>query len=199
MQAARTSRPASGAEHQFSHLWDMQHHTHHGDSPSHGFKVGIGSLASMALYEELLAYDMTTLNVETILAGWPPVDTTSLHVANLFDDEELKHVAISETQAKYPSHQQLEKQLRTLQQTWPDLREKLKSQLIPFDQVQAMLRDAGCPTRPEEIGISRQRLRHSYCQALAIRRRFTVLDLAERTALLEPALERIFGRGGRFA
>ncbi|HEU5119082.1 MAG TPA: iron-containing alcohol dehydrogenase, partial [Isosphaeraceae bacterium] len=28
MQAARTSRPASGAEHQFSHLWDMQHHTH---------------------------------------------------------------------------------------------------------------------------------------------------------------------------
>src|SRR5690606_24859508 len=54
MQAARSSRPASGAEHQFSHLWDMEHHTHNGAAPSHGFKVGIGSLASVAVYEALL-------------------------------------------------------------------------------------------------------------------------------------------------
>ena len=30
MQAVLNSRPASGAEHQFSHLWDMQHHTFEG-------------------------------------------------------------------------------------------------------------------------------------------------------------------------
>jgi len=34
--------PRLGAEHQFSHLWDMQHHTHDGSAPSHGFKVAIG-------------------------------------------------------------------------------------------------------------------------------------------------------------
>jgi glycerol-1-phosphate dehydrogenase [NAD(P)+] len=45
MQAAQSSRPASGADHQFSHLWDMQHHEHNGAAPSHGFKVGIGTLA----------------------------------------------------------------------------------------------------------------------------------------------------------
>ena len=54
MQAARNSRAASGAEHQFSHLWDMQHHTHEGKAPSHGFKVGIGTLAVTALYEFVL-------------------------------------------------------------------------------------------------------------------------------------------------
>jgi glycerol-1-phosphate dehydrogenase [NAD(P)+] len=36
MQATKSSRPASGAEHQFSHLWDMEHHTHMGSAPSHG-------------------------------------------------------------------------------------------------------------------------------------------------------------------
>jgi len=51
MQAAQSSRPASGAEHQFSHLWDMQHHTHEGRTPLHGFKVGIGTLAVAGLYE----------------------------------------------------------------------------------------------------------------------------------------------------
>src|SRR5271157_2320716 len=55
MQAAGTSRLASGADRQFSHLWDMQHHTHDGAAPSHGFKVGIGTLASLGLYELLLA------------------------------------------------------------------------------------------------------------------------------------------------
>ena len=199
MQAARTSRPASGAEHQFSHLWDMQHHTHNGAAPSHGFKVGIGSLASIALYEELLNHDVTTLDVENVLAAWPSVDAACQEISNKFADEQLKRVASTETRAKYPSHEQLGIQLRTLQQAWPDLREKLKAQLIPFDQVQARLRDAGCPTQPEQIGISRQRLRQSYRQALAIRRRFTVLDLAERTGLLEHALERIFGPGGRWS
>jgi len=58
MQAHQTSRPASGAEHQFSHLWDMQDHTHDGVAPSHGFKVGVGTLASAALHEDLLAHDL---------------------------------------------------------------------------------------------------------------------------------------------
>lgn len=42
MQATQSSRPASGAEHQFSHLWDMEHLKYNGASVSHGFKVGIG-------------------------------------------------------------------------------------------------------------------------------------------------------------
>jgi glycerol-1-phosphate dehydrogenase [NAD(P)+] len=55
-----------------------------------------------------------------------------------------------------------------------------------------MLRDAGAPTEPEQIGISRERLRQSYVQAFYLRRRFTILDLAMRTNLLEPALRAIF-------
>ena len=43
MQATQSSRPASGAEHQFSHLWDMEHLKYNGASVSHGFKVGIGT------------------------------------------------------------------------------------------------------------------------------------------------------------
>ena len=71
MQAAQSSRPASGAEHQFSHLWDMQHHTHDGVAPSHGFKVGIGTLASLALYEVLLRRDLEHLDVDAAVARWP--------------------------------------------------------------------------------------------------------------------------------
>ena len=58
MQTTKSSRPASGAEHQFSHLWDMQHHTYKGRIPFHGFKVGIGTLCSAFFYECLLETDV---------------------------------------------------------------------------------------------------------------------------------------------
>jgi len=53
----------------------------------------------------------------------------------------------------------------------------------------------GAPTEPEQIGISRERLRESFFRAYHIRRRFTVLDVAVRTATLEPLLAGLFGAG----
>ena len=54
MQWAKSSRPASGAEHQFSHLWNMENHLNNGEHVSHGFQVSIGTLAITALYEQFL-------------------------------------------------------------------------------------------------------------------------------------------------
>ena len=64
MQKAKTSRTASGAEHQFSHLWDNQHHQFNGETPSHGFKVGVGTVSTSALYEKILStWNETTFDV----------------------------------------------------------------------------------------------------------------------------------------
>ena len=59
-----------------------------------------------------------------------------------------------------------------------------------------MLRAAGAPVEPEEIGITRTRLRDSFERAYFLRRRFTVLDLAARAGLFEQALSAIFGPNG---
>src|SRR3954464_10051921 len=70
MQAAKSSRPASGAEHQFSHLWDMQHHVHQGRTPLHGFKAGIATLAVPRLCEAVLELPLDSLDVEACRAAW---------------------------------------------------------------------------------------------------------------------------------
>jgi len=59
-----------------------------------------------------------------------------------------------------------------------------------------MLHEAGCPSEPEQIGISRDRLRRSYEEAYYIRRRFTVLDFAMRLGVFESALDELFEPGG---
>lgn len=196
MQAARSSRPASGADHQFSHLWDMQHHAHGGMAPSHGFKVGLGTLASVALYEELLRCDLGKLEIEAAVSRWPSRDALVDQAAKLLGSGELAEIARQEIPAKYVASPELREQLTRLRDVWPRLSARLQEQLIGFRQMQAMLKEAGCPTEPEEIGISRQRLRRSYQQALFIRRRFTVLDLAHRAGLLEDCLNHLFGPKG---
>ncbi|HEY2411018.1 MAG TPA: sn-glycerol-1-phosphate dehydrogenase [Pirellulaceae bacterium] len=199
MQAHKTSRPASGAEHQFSHLWDMQHHTHEGHAPSHGFKVGIGTLASLALYEELLSRDLSAIDIEQAVNQLLTLSQLNAQITKLFGEGELADTAHRETAAKYIDAAALRQQLQRLRQTWPDLHQKLEKQIIPAKVVKQMLQDAAAAYEPEQIGISRDRLRQSYWQALFIRRRFTILDLAHRTGLLDDALTNLFSSSGQFS
>ena len=196
MQSAKSSRPASGAEHQFSHLWDMQHHTHNGHAPSHGFKVGIGTLAVTALYERLLAKEIEKLDVERLCAVWPDEKAWAGRARELFGEGELAEGAARELRAKHSSPAQLSEQLRLLKAVWPKLRDQLGAQLLPLATLRQMLHEAGAPTEPEHIGITRARLRDTYWRAFCIRRRFTVLDLAVRIGLLDACLDEIFGPAG---
>jgi glycerol-1-phosphate dehydrogenase [NAD(P)+] len=199
MQRARSSRPASGAEHQFSHLWDMQHHLHDGVAPSHGFKVAIGTVASLALYEVLLRQDVEHLDVFAAVARWPSLERAEERIATSLGSGELAAKAVQETRAKYPAPGALRAQLVRLRDGWPTVRERLTRHLLPFRNARAMLREAGCPAEPEHIGISRECLRLSYEQAYYIRRRFTVLDVAMRMGVFELALDELFGPKGGWA
>ena len=74
-------------------------------------------------------------------------------------------------------------------------RERLSKQLIPYKEVKQSLRQVGAPVEPEQIGITRKRLRETFVRAQFIRRRFTVLDLAVRTGYMEQWLDGLFGKG----
>ena len=71
MQISHSSRPASGSEHRFSHLWEMQALAHGHEPVPHGFKVGVGSIAIAALYERVLDRDLTKLDIDALCRAWP--------------------------------------------------------------------------------------------------------------------------------
>lgn len=183
MQASLSSRPASGAEHQFSHLWDMENHTHAGATPSHGFKVGIGSLASLRLYEALNKRELDQLDIESAVAKWPDWKLEEATINKLFDDEALISKALQESHAKRVTPDELRAELARLAESWPQLRDRIRQQVYPVDEARGMLAAAGCPTEPQQIGISAERLRSSHLKAYYLRRRYTVLDFARRAGL----------------
>jgi glycerol-1-phosphate dehydrogenase [NAD(P)+] len=129
-------------------------------------------------------------------AAWPEAALAESHTRELFADAaEILPIALEESRAKQIGREALATQLERLRQRWPILRERLKAQLVPFAVLQERLRLVGAPTQPEQIGVTRQRLRHSFARAQRIRRRFTVLDLAMRAGLLTGCLDAVFGPG----
>lgn len=210
MQSLKSSRPASGAEHQFSHLWDMEHHTFKGEvarqfglykdrdeqAPSHGFKVGIGLLTTTALYERVLATPLETLDVAAAVARWEPLEEQISEVNRMFSEAGPRAFATDQVSKKYITPAELEHQLTLLKSIWPGLKQRLSAQIIPYHQSRKNLMAAGAPVDPEQIGITRQRLRESFYKAQKLRTRFTVLDLAVRTGYLDTWVDELFGENG---
>lgn len=69
MQAMKSSRLASGAGHQFFHVWEMECPGLDWQSPlSHGFKVRVGTVASCTMWQLALTMDFADLDNDRIVA-----------------------------------------------------------------------------------------------------------------------------------
>ena len=193
MQTHKSSRPASGADHQFSHLWNMENHVmDNGHAPSHGFQVSIGMLMSTALYQQLLNEDIAELDVEKCVSCWPTLDEAQKEAREMFAGTDFPTIGETEITAKYIDRDALRVQLNFLKENWDEIKNRLVTQMIPYNEAKARLAAVGAPVEPEQICISRERLRDSFIRAQHIRRRFTILDIAVRTCLLDKWLDNIF-------
>ena len=189
MQLYRESRPASGADHLFSHIWEMENLHFNGEVVSHGFKVSIGTLMSTALMEFVIDTGVDTARARAV----PGVsreererEVQALLVRGCYG-EGAHRVAME----KFLSGRELTERREAIFSAWETLRSRLRKQLIPFAELRRMLADAGCPVRPAEIGLDKAQFLHGYRAAQLIRKRYTILDLLYEAGLFETAEQRL--------
>src|SRR5215210_1813527 len=146
MQSYQSSRTASGAEHQFSHLWEMEGlghgEGHEGIPLFHGFKVGVGSVAIAALYELVLERDLGDLDIEALCDSWPTREQMEQSARAQHKSPDLEEGAVEQTLAKYIGPDELARRLELLREVWPVLREIVCVKLMTADEIREMLRAA---------------------------------------------------------
>lgn len=198
MQAMGSSRPASGTEHQISHYWDMEDLSVGGRMVSHGFKVGIGTLFSTKVLEFLLRVDFSKIDVEKLVKSWPSTFNELKATFPAVFGNRPNHIrrAEGEMEKKYSTPDFLREELSVIKHSWPELSERLKAQIMPFEDVWKNLRLVGAPVDPESIGITRRRFRETCRGVPYMRNRYFALDLVERLGLMDEMAEEFFGRGG---
>lgn len=196
MQAIQSSRPASGTEHQYSHCWDMEDLCFDGKHVSHGFKVGIGTMVSTAELEFLLEKGMDNVDVDACVEAWKTWEEMEQEIREVMAGKP-GHIAraLVEVKGKYVDKEGLRHQLETLKAAWPELSEKIRKQIIPFEQVRENLRLVGAPYEPEMIGVTRERLRKTVSYIPYMRSRFTNIDVIYRLGWMDEFMDRMFGKG----
>ena len=196
MQVYRGTRPASGADHYFSHLWELDHLGAELDPPlSHGFKVAIGTLAMTAFYERFLQRDLASIDVDAVVAAWPTWDELEADIRSKLTGA-LAEKGVRETREKYVDADGLRTRLGRLIDSWPATRATLERQLMPASELQRMLGEAGAPTRPEDIGLTAADVKAAFPRAMYYRSRYTVLDLAREIGWFNGIVDDVFAPGG---
>ncbi|MGO1384968.1 MAG: sn-glycerol-1-phosphate dehydrogenase [Arachnia sp.] len=192
MQAYNGTRPASGAEHYFSHLWELEHLGADLNPPlSHGAKVAIGSLAMTAFYEALLSRDLGAINLEEAASRRTPWEEIEQDIRATFDGA-LAENAVRETKAKYVHGKALVERLSPIVENWADVSIRLRDQLVTAAKLAEMLEAAGSSSRPEDIGLSVNQVRATFPRAMYYRSRYTALDVAWELGIFDELVEDVF-------
>lgn len=185
MQMYHDSRPASGAEHMFSHIWEMEGLTYQGEEVSHGFKVGIGVLISTLLFEYVIKNDFDSLRHRMQKPLSP--EERQAEAAELLKKGCYGQEPALTAMKKYLTPEETEARRKLIGEKWELLQQILKKQTLPFAELRQMLKKANCPAYPAEIGLSREQTIHAVLTAQTIRVRYTILDLLYECGLLHDA------------
>lgn len=196
MEFHGSSRPASGADHQIAHLWEMENLTHRGELVAHGACVSVGTVTVLKLFDWLLARNLDEEHVEAAMARAESLDAKGDQIRAYFGAGQIGDRAVTESRAKHVEGDALRERLLRLIRHWPELRRRLNAQLIPAPGMEDLLRRAGAPVRCEDIGVSRERLKSAALAARFIRSRYTVLDTLAELRLLEQAVDEVFSPQG---
>jgi glycerol-1-phosphate dehydrogenase [NAD(P)+] len=195
MQYARDSRPVSGSEHMFAHVWEMEDLSINGVPVTHGHKVAMGTLAATAFLEILFADSSgpppcpTSFRPLTIdqriaeaKAAFAPVFKTN--------DDAMESV-LKTCVDKFPDTQTAKASREGFLDTWKDIREKVMEQITPYSELKEMLVKAQCPVLPAEINLTRTAIINCARRAQMIRKRYNGLDLAMDLGCFETVLKRM--------
>ncbi len=197
MQVHRTSRPASGAGHYFSHQWEMEGYGRDWDPPlSHGFKVGLGTLAMCALFERVLEIDLGSYDIDARLAEWPTPEADRARVESWQPNEVIRRSSVAQSAAKYLTVDEARGRLERIIERWPVILDRIRPQLWSAARVEQALRTVGAIHHPAQIGVSLAELRTKYYQAQTIRTRYTVLDTLQELGLLNEVVDALFAPDG---
>jgi len=196
MQAHGNSRPASGSDHQFAHLWEMEDIAVDGQPVSHGACVGIGCVSMVAAYEWLMHQDMRAIDPAKLAARTPSPAALQAEIEAAFPLAFMAANAVTETRAKAGTPRNVERRLKELKANWRDISRALHRRLPQAETIQQWLAEVGGPSEAPAIGVSRDKHAADYARARLIRRRFTGLDVLHDLGLLERAVVELFAPGG---
>lgn len=176
MDFAGNSRPASGAEHHLSHFFEMQFLFDGIPAVLHGTKVGIGTVITLGFYNRLADMDRPDFDrLRQKIEDRPDFDAWAVEMKRAYR-EGAPMVMELEKKARKNDPEKLLARLDVIEAHWDEIR-ALAASVPQAEEIANVLKSLDAPTRPEEVGVSREYVSDGILYAKELRERYTILQL----------------------
>ena len=189
MAYAEISRPASGLEHYFSHMWEMMALERGVPYDLHGIQVGVGTLLTMKIYRKLLA-DGTRPDRAVAEAHMRAFDEArwEAQVRRIFGKTADQILAIeARTHKNDPARHA--RRLDNIIAHWDGILRIIREELPDYDRLYNAMAATGMPLTPADIGIPTEDVVNAFLGARDIRDKYLSCSMLWDMGLTEEYAE----------
>ena len=151
MAYAGISRPASGLEHYFSHMWEMMALERGKPYDLHGIQVGVGTVLTMKLYQKLVTVTPDRARAEAHMKAFDRAQWEA-QVRRVFGKTADQIIAIEDKVHKNDPARHAARLDRIIGR-WDDILAIIREELPDLDGLTRTMAATGMPMTPADIGV----------------------------------------------
>ena len=170
MGFAEVSRPASGLEHYFSHMWEMMALERGHKSDLHGIQVGVGTKLTMQIYQKILRLTPDRARAMAVTENFDAA-AWEAQVRRIFGKTAPQILQIEEKTHKNDPQKHAARVERLIGH-WDEVLSIIREELPSYDFITGVMRAAGLPMTPAEINVSLADTRDALLGARDIRDKY---------------------------
>ncbi len=175
MSFAQVSRPASGLEHYFSHMWDMLALERGTEADLHGIQVGVGTVLTMNIYDKIKLLKPNREKALEHMRRFDP-DQWEKNIRRVFGKTAPQVLEIEQKAHKNDPEKHLARLDRIIAD-WDGILQIIREELPDKEWLFEKMRMTGMPMTPADIGISREDTVDAFLCARDIRDKYLSCSL----------------------
>lgn len=171
MSYAGVSRPASGLEHYFSHLWEMMALDRGTPYELHGIQVGVGTLLTLKLYDVIKTLTPDRKTAQAFIDGFTDEDWQKM-IRPVFG--KAADTVILQEHTVFHKNDKARHAARfdQIEAHWDDILRAIREELPPTQKIKGLMQELQMPMTPADIGINRADTEHAFICSRDIRDKY---------------------------
>lgn len=182
------SRPASGLEHYFSHVWEMMAMERGKPYELHGIQVGIGTMLTLDIYRELVKFRPDRKTFEAAEKSFDEAKWRE-DMARIFGSR-LSEIEAITRKAALNDPEKRRRHFEILADRWDEVLAIIREELPGPEETRKLAERIGMMTEPGEIGIGPEDVRGAFMGSRNLRDKYLTSTLLWDLGLEESFAER---------
>ncbi|NLL53655.1 MAG: sn-glycerol-1-phosphate dehydrogenase [Clostridiales bacterium] len=189
MSFAENSRPASGLEHYFSHMWEMMAPERGVKPDFHGIQVGVGTMTCLKLFDWIRTVKPDWEKGTRHMESFDP-EAWKEEMRDIFGSTAPQIIEVEERLRKNDPGKHA-KRLRRIVDNWDEILRCIDEELPDTKVLEDLMKDLGMPMTPADIGWDEKGAKDAYTGAREIRDKYLICSILWDLGLAKEARARV--------